>query len=242
LLEPPCALIADDDENSLGELALRILRLRVDVYYAKGCDEAWLLAQQEAKRIGAVLFPPGIDRAGVKRVAEAVQTGGGEAPTLVVVGSRPGAKACEQLRALEVDLALWEPFDESDLRAVISAAIAPKYAGRERTEPRLPTMLLGRAFAGTRRRDTIVATLSQGGAFLETPAPMTPGTQISLEIALPGGVVMVKADVVYSRFYRDAEEQPSRPVGMGVSFSRVSDTAAAELRRFLKENEKRFRV
>ncbi len=238
-----CALVVDDDQNSLGEIALRILRLRIDVYYAKGCDEAWLLAQQEAERIRAVLFPPALDLERVTKIVEVIRAPDTEdAPTLVVVGARPGAKACEQLRARGVDLALWEPFDESSLRSIVSAAIAPRSCNDTRREARLPTTLLGRAFVGIRRRDAIVATLSSGGAFLETPLPLPEETQITLEIALPDGVITVKARVIYAFYQGEGQEQLARPTGMGVQFIQVNPTAEAQLQRFLEDNERRFRV
>ncbi len=58
--EGRCALIVDDEANSLGDVALRLIRIGIDVFYAKDRAEAWLLAQQEAAQIRLLLCPPTI--------------------------------------------------------------------------------------------------------------------------------------------------------------------------------------
>ena len=72
--DAPCALIVDDDENTLGEIALRLLRLRIDVFYAKGSVEGWLLAKQEAGRIRALLFPATVDIDEIKPIVECLDS------------------------------------------------------------------------------------------------------------------------------------------------------------------------
>ena len=73
--DPQCVLIVDDDRNTLGQLALRILRLGVDVFYAKGGEEARLLALQEAERIGVLLFPPTVELDHIPALLECLQAG-----------------------------------------------------------------------------------------------------------------------------------------------------------------------
>jgi len=238
----PCVLIVDDDPNSLGEIALRILRLGIDVFYAKDQGEAWLLAQQEAPRIGVVLFPPSLDFEEVAAVVESLRSRAPEVPrTLVVIGRRPDEALRKRLRESGVEWALWEPHDESGLRSVVSAAMGPKYEGEPRRAPRLPTTLLGRAFLGARRTDAIVASLSTGGAFLETPSPLAEESLITLEIALPDGSLVVKARVVHTRYPSSGEPQP-HPGGMGVEFSSLSPEAHKRLRLYLRGIEDLFLV
>ena len=38
--DAPCALIIDDDQNTLGDVALRLLRLRMDLFYATELGES----------------------------------------------------------------------------------------------------------------------------------------------------------------------------------------------------------
>jgi hypothetical protein len=237
-----CVLIVDDEPNGLGEIALRILRLGIDVFYAKDRGEAWLLAQQEAPRIGAVLFPPSLDFAEVEAVVKALRTHAPQVDrTLVVIGRRPDDAARQRLRDRGVEWALWEPHDESGLRSVVSAAMGPRYEGEPRKAPRLPTTLLGRAFLGAKRRDAIVATLSTAGAFLEMPSPFPEESQITLEIALPEGSVVGKARVVHTRYPEEAASG-HHPGGMGVEFLSPAPEAVERIRLFLKGIEEHFLV
>lgn len=242
--KPPerSALILDDEKNSLGELALRLIRLGIDVHYAKDRDEAMLLGQQESGRIRALLFPVNIDLDEMRAVRD--QTDGGrEEPrvTAVVVGERPDKERLQQLRGAGVRSALWGPYDESGLRFVVTDAFADANHASARREARLPTTLSGRAFVGVRRKDIIVYTLSPLGAFLETPFPFLEGTRLTLEIALPDATLLTKADVVYSRSSRDAGP-PDQPNGMGVAFIHLDLTDEERIRHFLRDQLLRFSV
>ena len=238
----PCALIVDDDKNTLGEVAVRILRLRIDLFYSKGSSEAWLLAQQEADRIRTLLFPPTVDIDEIKPIVECLDAMNPELDhVLVVMGERPDDATRERLRAGGVELALWEPFDESALRSIVADSMVSRGAIDARKDVRLPTTLLGRAFRGAKRKDVIVSTLSTGGGFLESAAPFPEGSRISLEIALPDGSVNVRADVMNAH-YPDSDGAFQQPCGMGVEFLNLSGADEERVRAFLKEIGDRFCV
>lgn len=240
--EARCALVIDDDGASLGEIALRILRLGIDVFYAKDPDEARLLAQQEATRIRVVLSAATVDPEEVARIRHALHSLEPGIPrTLVAIGRRPDDERRKSLQEAGVDWALWEPYDESALRSVLSSAIAARPETTQRKQARLPTMLLARAFVGARRHDAIVATLSEAGAFLETPSPIPEGTLMTLEISLPDGTLQVKARVVNAR-YPSGDAPAYLPTGMGVEFTVIALDVEERLRRYLREIEKRFLV
>jgi hypothetical protein len=240
--DSPCALIVDDDQNTLGDIALRLLRLRIDLFYAKESGEAWLLAQQEADRIRTILFPPSVGIGEITPILECLESRNPELPhALVVMGQRPDDAVRESLRAGGVERALWEPFDESALRSVVSDSMVPPNVSEPRRDARLPTTLLGRAFIGAKRKDAIVSTLSMGGAFLEIPSPFPEGSRISLEIALPDGSVNVRAQVVNAR-YPSSNTSSSAPCGMGVEFLNLGGVDEERVRAFLKEIGERFCV
>ena len=176
--EARCVLVVDDDRGSLGEIALRTLRLGVDVFYAKDRSEAWLLAEQEGHQIGIVLFPTTVDVDEITPIAECLESYLLDIPrTLVVVGKKPNEAARARLRAAGVELALWEPYDEGHFRSVVSGAMRLRYEQQKRVQTRIPTTLLGRATIGVRRKDALVATLATTGAFLETPSPFRQAAQ-----------------------------------------------------------------
>jgi hypothetical protein len=240
--EARSALVVGDAQGALGELALRLIRLGIDSFYAVDPAEAWLLAQQEAPRIGVLLFPPDIDPKGLAALLEVLSAKApGVARALVAVGACPDEAVRERLRGAGVAWALWEPWDESALRMVLSAALSarPRPEGEPRRSPRLPTTLLARAYKGLQRKDAIVCSLSLGGAFLELPYPFEQGTQLTLEVEVGEGSIVVKAEVVY---VREAGEggRPEQPCGMGVAFRDLAPADTERLERQLAEQERRF--
>jgi hypothetical protein len=242
MTDPQCMLIVDDEQNTLADLPLRVLRIGVDVFYVQGPEEAHLLARQEASRIRVLLFPPSIEFDQIRGVRDCLRSAASEVPrTLVVVGPTPDEPTRARLRKGGIELALWEPFDESALRQVLANAVAVQDHAELREVPRFPTTLLGRAFSGIHRRDVIVSTLSLRGAFLETPSPFLPETPITLELALPEGQLVTKARVVYSEAGRDSEP-PAHPLGMGIAFAELDPAAEERLESFLAEMCDRFGV
>ena len=234
------ALIVDSEEGQLGEaVTMRLLRLGIDVFYAKGADEAQLLARQEARNVFTLLFPATFPFDSLVSICDGLRARRDDEPlALVVVGERPDEAERARLRKFGVEWAIWEPYDDSALRAVVSNAMAAAEVNHNRREPRTPTTLLGRAFVDTQRKDVIVSSLSSRGAFLETPAPFDPGSQISLGVALPGGPLDVEAEVAYSRDARDS----SWPAGMGVTFAKLDPESEERLSRFLEALRARFAV
>ncbi len=240
--EAKCALVVDDDRGSLGEIALRAMRLGVDVFYAKDRSEAGLLAEQEAHRIGIVLFPPTVDVDEITPIAECLKSHDPDIPrALVVIGKKPNEAARARLRAAGVELALWEPYDEGAFRSVVSCAMRPWYEHHARAETRIPTTLLGRATIGARRKDAIVANLATTGAFLETPSPFPEDTSITLEIRLPDGPLLVKGRVVHAR-YPSSGAPLFHPTGMSVDFTSLDPADKERLQAFLNELADRFDV
>ncbi|UCE86202.1 MAG: PilZ domain-containing protein [Deltaproteobacteria bacterium] len=206
------ALILDDEHNSLGAVALRLLRLGIDTSYAKDRDEAFLWAQQEAERIRAILFPPSVDVGEVMTLATQISARSqAEPPNPIVIGQRPAEPQIDGLRKGGVLWALWEPYDESSLRWVVNEAMAPSDAGSTRQEPRVPTTFLGKTWYRTHRKDVVVSSLSIRGAYLETPNPFWEGIELTVEIPLPDGPLVTKATVRY--------QTEGRTSGMGVAFA-----------------------
>ena len=242
MTDPQCALIVDSDEKVLAELPLRILRIGVDVFYTRNWEEALLLAREEAPRIRVLLFPPSVDFDRIGAVLDALRsTASDVSRTLVVVGPQADEPTRMRLREGGVELALWEPFDESALRQVLANALTVQDHADLREVPRFPTTLLARAFSGIRRKDVIVSTLSLRGAFLETPLPFLAETRITLELALPDGQLVTKATVVYSQSACDPAP-PGHPPGMGIAFADLDPALEDRLGRFLAELRNRFGV
>jgi hypothetical protein len=238
--EPRGALVIDDAKGALGPMALRLIRLGIDCFYAKDLDEGWLLAQQETPRIRVLVVTPDVDARELAQVLERLRGHGPALPrSAVVIGSCPDDATRERLSAAGVGWALWEPFDESALRMILSNAMAPPVVDHPRRHPRLPTTLLGRAFRGLHRKDGVVCSLSLEGAFLEMPHPYEEGTLLTLEIDIEGESFVTKAEVRYTR-ERGGSDCSEYPAGMGVAFREMEPVERERLTRYLAEQTRRF--
>jgi hypothetical protein len=232
----------DDAKAGLGQVALRLIRIGIAAYYAKDPVEAWLLAQQEIGSIRVLLVSPGADLGGIVRILALLRGHTPGAPrSAVAIGPCPDEATRAALRKTGVEWALWEPYDESALRMVLSNAMAPVFAGEPRRAERLPTTLLGRAFKGVLRKDGVVCSLSTDGAFLEMPHPYEEGTRITLEIDIEGVSIVAKADVRYT-IERGGTGLSEYPAGMGVAFREIASDSRDRLARYLAEQKRRFGV
>jgi len=236
------ALVVDDTKGGLGQVALRLIRLGIDSFYAKDVVEAWLLAQQEAGSIRVLLVAPGADQNGIARILALLRGHVSGVPRgVVAIGPCPDETTRSGLREIGVEWALWEPYDDSALRMVLAGAMAPPQVGETRRAQRLPTTLLGRAFKGLHRKDGVVCSLSTDGAFLEMPHPYEEGTCITLEIDVEGVSIVTKAEVRYI-LERGGAGASENPAGMGVAFREIAPEARDRLARFLAEQIRRFGV
>ncbi|UCE87500.1 MAG: PilZ domain-containing protein [Deltaproteobacteria bacterium] len=236
------ALAFDDGGSSLGPIALRLIRLGIDVLYAKTLDEAWLLAKQEGPRIGALLFPPGVDTRGLARVsscAHGARDGGG--PSLIAVGESADAATRARLREAGVGWAVWEPGDDAALRFAVNAATLLPSEILPRGEPRAAISLLASFFVGEERTDAVLYTLSTHGAFLETPRPAPKDAEIALELWLADELFETRARVVYANVPGE-QRCMSWPVGMGVVFEELDPEMREYVRHFVEERAECFAV
>jgi len=241
--DPRYALIFDDETTGLGSVALQLIRLGTDVFYAKDPDEVALLCTQaEASKVAAVIVPETIDGTALTGLVARLTAQIGEGPlALIAIGEMADEQIRQGLRKAGVRWSLRTPFDESTLRWVVNAAMCPYHRGAQRQHPRVPTTLLARAFLGTRRKDLLLSTLSEGGAFLETPFPFEEGTRLTLEIPLPEAPVTVKGSVRYTMQAVEDGRQ-SFPCGMGIVFEEPAPRATQALRAYVDEQACRFSV
>jgi len=236
------ALILDSTNAELGRAALRLLELGIDVLYANDLDEAELLARQESQRLGAVLIPAtfGLDRieALVSRICPQLAAGVGG---LVLVGLEPEPDFIALLRAKGVIWRLWEPFEERELRFVMTAAMAAGNGGERRKHHRVPTEIATTVFMGRHRKDVTVHDLSISGAYLAATTPFLEGSRLSFEILLPEGRVVGKAEVASAKTL-DCPGRADVPEGMGVVFTQLAPGSRETLDAFLQGWIQRFRL
>jgi len=234
------ALVLDGGGHALGEVALKLVRMGILVHYARWLDEGMLLVQQEAGGIRAVVVPPEIDPSDAGRVLDAARTLAPDVPIpLVVSGQRPPDATRAALRRAGASWALWEPFDDADLRFVLNSATALPSELAPRREPRAPVSLLSWVVVRTTRCFGVLCSLSAQGAFIEMPQPLPVETEVELEFSLHESTFRTAARVIY-RNAREELRSPNLPIGVGLLFLGMKPANQERIREFVKQRAARF--
>jgi len=99
-------------------------------------------------------------------------------------------------------------------------------AMQSQRHPRFPTELSVELLAvDTKQVESHpLANISLGGAFVQTPRPLPPGSELRLRMELGSEVIRASARVVHV-VDGDAAQQKSHPEGMGVAFQDMSPSA-----------------
>ncbi len=236
----PCALLLDDPEGeALAPVALRLIRMGLDVLYTKWEDEARLLAYEAEGRIRAILASPRIDT-GVLEVARSVveRTSLRDAP-VVLIGDRPDPAVCDRLRKAGVEHALFAPYDDGELRFVVNAAMVLEREIAPRREPRAPANQLCWLVIGGTRSFGVLYTISAKGAYVEMAHPLPPNETPQLEFDFEGLPIEVATRVLY-RMGPDQAQGSMLPCGMGVAFEGLPRDLEEKLRDFARERARRY--
>jgi len=232
-------LVLDLGKQSFGALALRLVRLGVDAVLAAGLDEAELMAREEQVRIRGLLLPAEASGGEVDRVLESICAHAGMgAEGIAVLGPRPDEDALQELRQRGVGLRLWDPIEDRDLRFLASSLLWLGSDEDLRLDIRIPTALPGLATRGRDARTVTVGDLSPSGARIESAVPFALGSDIELEIALPGGSAATVAGVV--RWGVEGDAQPGVAPGFGVEFLEPSTAILLALAEHIELERARF--
>ena len=152
---------------------------------------------------------------------------------MVSVGKPPTDDERKKLRAAGLQLSLWEPYDDGTLRFQLNRALGGDRDHHGRLHKRVPTYLLARIFVGPRTKDAVVYSLSEGGAFLETPRASMDGAKVDIELRLPANHIRVRGMVIFSNVPGNLQ-RPNLPMGMGIRFETVAAEEAALIREYVK--------
>jgi diguanylate cyclase (GGDEF)-like protein len=232
-------LLLDDPTRSLAPLALRLMRIGIDVHYSSDFDEARLLAHQEDGRVRMVVAPPAIDAVQLAGFSGWLARELSPAPTIVVVGEEPAAPQRAALRKAGVHRVLWSPLDDGELRYWLSSAMALPHDVLDRTSARIPANLMAWLRVGSRRIVGVVSNLSATGAFIELDNPPPMGDSLRVEFELPPTRARLFCKVVHSR---PAESSGGfeRPAGIGVEFQWIDRATADLIRSAVEERTARY--
>jgi hypothetical protein len=210
-------LLVEGDRDPLRRLVVRLRALGSEVVPVENVEEA-IRRLDEGGGAAHVVFLPMHPGPRLARLLDAVrQASRRSGVSFVAVGRRPSAEEREILRLAGVGTCLQDPVAESQLRFAVNQAGYEDRDGRCRKSVRVPTALAARVIGGMGAREALVYSLSEGGAYLETPRVTVAGAQLTLQLPLPAGTVSVDAHVLYHNVVGNLQQE-NLATGMGVEF------------------------
>ena len=235
------ALVFDGADSALGAVALGLVGLGIDPLYANEEDELVLLAREHRERIAALVVPGTlpVERldAVTQRVAELLP--GGNAAVVVVAPPRERG-LLGAFRKRGIRWVVFAPYDSSELRFAVAAALASADALEPRSGLRVPIRLPARvAHAGSLHSGEIM-NLSLGGAYVALAEPPEPGAVLRVEFPLGERMLSVEAVVAHRR--DRVRPGPDCGPGMGVAFSGLAPLEARLLEGFVRERVESFQL
>lgn len=224
-------------------LTERLRRLRFSVVAGESLEEAiHLVGDADHPPVRAALIPPDAPLPDLPHSVRFVrERSREESLRFVVVGPRPGEPERQQLRAAGLDLALWEPFNDGELRFVVNHVLYNPRRGDSRSQLRVPTSIIARVIGSTGEKVALVYNLSLEGAYLETDRPNQAGAKIQVELPLTPVTAMLEAEVlsnnVVGNLYRE-----NLPTGMGVRFLHMEEGIREALGAYIEERAMAFQL
>lgn len=229
----PVLLVSSSHRGS--EMASRLQMLGVTPLLASDWTEAEGILTDAQGRVAAGLIDLDAVGDGLKAAIKSLRRRASSRGILFVAfGPAPERDVRKALRSAGVTLALWEPIDEGVLRFQINRALNGEREDHGRVSPRVPTFLVARIHGGGRVKDAVVYSLSETGAFLETPRASMDGAHIEVEIRLPGEMLRLAARVVFSNVPGNLQ-RPNLPLGMGVHFEDVTRDQRKRLAEYVED-------
>jgi hypothetical protein len=209
---------------------------------AEGLDEA-LRAQAASPRpfpAGFIASDHGVaDLGGALRQLGAHGEGGHM--RWVAFGPRPAGDGIAALRSAGVDLALFDPASDEELRFVVNQALHRGSHSAPRSEQRVPADLPARIVTRNGEKVALIYNLSATGAYVATPRPTLRGGTVKLLFSLPGGEVVLDAQVMWNNVPGNLRRY-NAPVGMGLRFTAVPADVQAEILRWVDQRTRAYRL
>jgi diguanylate cyclase (GGDEF)-like protein len=233
------ALIVDNDDLELGRMAMRMNQLGTHALYARDADEGVLFAAQEPGRIHALFVSSKSGIAEVERVAHQIAAvSEGAQPSIVIVGDQIEPDAVASLQRGRSIWCLRTPFDDSELRFVVDAALSPPTSIAFQDRNRVPLQIIAWIRVGDVSGHGVISILSPRGAFIETEDSIPVGTTFQLEFNLSDWPMRLRARVVCV----DGQEpsQAIRPPGIGVVFLDRDQESDARIQEEIEKRAVRF--
>lgn len=237
------ALIFDPTHTSrLGAEALGLVERGIDPLYANDVDEVHLMALQETGRVGALVVPGALSLATldvlIDRIAPQLWAG---AQSVVVVGPPDDRAVLRELKDRGISWVLREPYDASEFRFVVAAALATEDKLDPRSGLRVPLTIPICVRHVAESTDGLVRNLSIGGAYVVLAEPPPPGSPIRVALPIGDRTLETDATVVYTQ-RPDVAGRAVREPGMGIALRGLDDAERTSIAGFILERTNCFRL
>jgi hypothetical protein len=216
-------------------LAGRLLLLRLRGLLADDLAQAVAIASERGPAAALIHSDSVFEVGPLRSLAEA----GERPPRLIASGPRPGEPGLAVLRKAGVQLALFDPFGDGELRFVLNRALHGD--ANVRRDVRVPATIDGTVTSSTGEKRVNVYNLSAGGAYLETMRPTAEGGSISVRLPFPEGAVEIPARVVSTNVPGNLN-RPNLPMGMGVQFLDAAPAARKALNGYVEGRQADFEI
>jgi hypothetical protein len=228
-------ILVESLDGTASELAERIHALEVGSIRVPNLLAASDVLEAREAPISVIMIPTDLPSEKLKKELKSLSRfAPASGLVFVSIGRSPLPAERKKLRAAGMQLALWEPYDDGTLRFQLNRALNGDRDHHNRRSLRVPTYLLARIYVGDRTKDAVVYSLSEGGAFLETPRATMEGADIDLELRLPSGSVRSRADVLFSNVPGNLQ-RPNLPLGMGLRFTTLSPEDSKMVKNFVAD-------
>ncbi len=235
-------LLIDGGEGRLDGLADRLRGLGIGSIKASAPEQAEQILRGGEGSISAILIAVDPPMSALRQTVRSLRAScPSEDVGIIVVGPKPDKKGLKLLRKSKLEHGLWEPFDDGALRFQMNRVFCRELESDNRRASRVPTYVLARITIAGRSKEAIVYSLSETGAFLETPRALMPGATLDLELRLPSGAVTTQAEVVHSNVVGNVQ-RPNTPLGMGVRFTERSAEAKKAVKAYVEELARKLAV
>jgi len=237
-------ILIESPSGCIESLSLRILSFGIDPIQVADLPAAHQLMSEGRTAIDAILIPTDVEVANLKKVLKKMRKlAPANGVRFVSVGKRPNENERKRLRAAGVTLSLWDPFDDGALRFQLNRALVGDRDEHCREHIRAPTYALATVIQGDRRREAVIYSLSEGGAFLETPRAAMDGAKVQIELRLPTSPepITVKGNVIFTNVPGNLQ-RPNLPLGMGISFEDVDPETSKAIVHYVEERLRELNV
>jgi CheY-like chemotaxis protein len=233
--ELPKILLVEGERDPMQALASRLLALGAEVASLESVDDAIRQLDQHAQSPHLVFLPIHASPAELKKLLKSVRKARRRTRgRFVGVGERPSPAERKMLESAGVEVCLWKPISDAQLRFALNEAGYEPGDGGSRSGDRVPTEIVASIVTGTGEREARVYSLSAGGAYLETDRPTMAGGRLRLELPLPGGTVAVDARALYHNVLGNVRQE-NLAVGMGVEFVDMDVATRAAIADYVDE-------